>query len=475
MAFAFPELAIPDIVSSLDELCGLQLKETSFSKPDPLQWIEIFRRLMCDITESSDENLQEPLLLSQDLEYPEIYTDAMANMTLIRIMGRIMPTMYINDFSARDIYFPSCERLKKICSSIINFLRFKATRMIAYEDMRADVESEREHHETLLRRNEELKQKINNIRAERAEQEPLVAQVQADVDQLSIAMQEQQRNKQTLTKSIYDIKSNITNSKARQDELNCRVLKLKEQEGHLALKIVQSPAKVMAEQEGLKQRVQEARDLLQRKQLRLTEIERQRKDIKQTVSNLEKGLALLELIQKSVYMEIERQRKDIKQTVSNLEKGLALLELIQKSVDKESEVAADVSVLIEQVQEVTEQIHETECQKERVQELLRGRQERLSKLAIMHQNKVHILQQQIMADTEEKDNFEKKVANDSEKKSHLLQYRKRMEEDVHRYQKNIEQKVEALKNKYGQLLEKTDEYNTCIADEWNKVRQLLKK
>ncbi|XP_052781422.1 kinetochore protein Nuf2-like [Mya arenaria] len=443
MAFAFPELAIPDIVSSLDELCGLQLKETSFSKPDPLQWIEIFRRLMCDITESSDENLQEPLLLSQDLEFPEIYTDAMANMTLIRIMGRIMPTMYINDFSARDIYFPSCERLKKICSSIINFLRFKATRMIAYEDMRADVESEREHHETLLRRNEELKQKINNIRAERAEQEPLVAQVQADVDQLSVAMQEQQRNKQTLTKSIYDIKSNITNSKARQDELNCRVLKLKEQEGHLALKIVQSPAKVMAEQEGLKQRVQEARDLLQRKQLRLT--------------------------------EIERQRKDIKQTVSNLEKGLALLELIQKSVDKESEVAADVSVLIEQVQEVTEQIHETECQKERVQELLRGRQERLSKLAIMHQNKVHILQQQIMADTEEKENFEKKVANESEKKSHLLQYRKRMEEDVHRYQKNIEQKVEALKNKYGQLLEKTDEYNTCIADEWNKVRQLLKK
>ncbi|WAQ95191.1 hypothetical protein MAR_027881 [Mya arenaria] len=295
----------------------------------PLQWIEIFRRLMCDITESSDENLQGP--------------------------------------------------------------------------NNADHESEREHHETLLRRNEELKQKINNIRAERAEQEPLVA----------------------------------------QDELNCRVLKLKEQEGHLALKIVQSPAKVMAEQEGLKQRVQEARDLLQRKQLRLT--------------------------------EIERQRKDIKQTVSNLEKGLALLELIQKSVDKESEVAADVSVLIEQVQEVTEQIHETECQKERVQELLRGRQERLSKLAIMHQNKVHILQQQIMADTEEKDNFEKKVANDSEKKSHLLQYRKRMEEDVHRYQKNIEQKVEALKNKYGQLLEKTDEYNTCIADEWNKVRQLLKK
>ncbi|WAR25811.1 hypothetical protein MAR_011515, partial [Mya arenaria] len=330
-------------------------KQNNLKKP--LQWIEIFRRLMCDITESSDENLQEPLLLSQDLEFPEIYTDAMANMTLIRIMGRIMPTMYINDFSARDIYFPCPGRCRPVVSCNAG-----------------------------------------------------TTEKQTDVD---------------------------------QDELNCRVLKLKEQEGHLALKIVQSPAKVMAEQEGLKQRVQEARDLLQRKQLRLT--------------------------------EIERQRKDIKQTVSNLEKGLALLELIQKSVDKESEVAADVSVLIEQVQEVTEQIHETECQKERVQELLRGRQERLSKLAIMHQNKVHILQQQIMADTEEKENFEKKVANESEKKSHLLQYRKRMEEDVHRYQKNIEQKVEALKNKYGQLLEKTDEYNTCIADEWNKVRQLLKK
>ena len=38
-------------------------------------------------------------------------------------------------------------------------------------------DTEQEHHETLLKKNEELKQRINQIRADRAQQEPFVAKV----------------------------------------------------------------------------------------------------------------------------------------------------------------------------------------------------------------------------------------------------------------------------------------------------------
>ena len=37
---------------------------------------------------------------------------------------------------------------------------------------------QREHHDTLLKRNEELKQRINAIKAERAQQEPEILKVQ---------------------------------------------------------------------------------------------------------------------------------------------------------------------------------------------------------------------------------------------------------------------------------------------------------
>jgi len=53
-----------------------------------------------------------------------------------------------------------------------------------------------------------------------------------------------------------------------QDELKCQLLAMKEQEGLLSLKIVQSPSKVMAEQESLKRRVSEYRDLVHCKQQR---------------------------------------------------------------------------------------------------------------------------------------------------------------------------------------------------------------
>ena len=53
-----------------------------------------------------------------------------------------------------------------------------------------------------------------------------------------------------------------------QDELKCQLLALKEQEGVLSLKIVQSPSKVMAEQESLKRQVSDYRDLVHCKQQR---------------------------------------------------------------------------------------------------------------------------------------------------------------------------------------------------------------
>jgi len=64
-----------------------------------------------------------------------------------------------------------------------------------------------------------------------------------------------------------------------------------------------------------------------------------------------------------------------------------------------SECAAEIAVIMERIHEGNEASQETERHKERVQDQLRGRQERLSKLAMMHQNKVHVLLQQIEADT----------------------------------------------------------------------------
>lgn len=54
-----------------------------------------------------------------------------------------------------------------------------------------------------------------------------------------------------------------------KDQLKCEILNKNEEEEKLSQKIVQSPAKVRAEQEGLKQQVDDLMETLQRKRHRL--------------------------------------------------------------------------------------------------------------------------------------------------------------------------------------------------------------
>ena len=54
-----------------------------------------------------------------------------------------------------------------------------------------------------------------------------------------------------------------------QDQLKCEILSKSEEEDSLSQKIVQSPAKVRVEQEGLKQQVTDKKETLERRRNRL--------------------------------------------------------------------------------------------------------------------------------------------------------------------------------------------------------------
>ncbi|XP_060578032.1 golgin subfamily A member 6-like protein 1 [Ruditapes philippinarum] len=442
MSFAFPEMTPAQICASLSELCNIDLQESWFKKPDPLQCQDILRKCLCEITGSPEDTLLQQHLLSTEFDFPEIHSESVPVMHLIEAMKKIMPSLYVTDFNGGSILAPTTVKLKKIFSAIINFLRFKHTRIETYEDIKIDIERDREHHDTLLKRNEEQKQRINQIRAESAQQEPEKKRVQDEVEKITLTIQEHHRNKQTIQSSIMDIKTRIADKKAKGDQLKVGILKSKEDEDKLSQKIVQSPEKVRAQQERLKEQLKYLQDEFERKRHRLGEVQKQ------------------------------RQRE--KQLGADAERGLQILEAMQASINKENEIEGEKNQLHDKILEHREQERELATRKEQIQQMLSTRQEKLSKMSVQHQSRLRVLQEQYESLKNSKEEQLQKQNSDSERKLELLEYKKKKEQEVAMLQKAVEKQVKNIREMYGNLIQKTDKYNMEFGTHWNEIRQINK-
>lgn len=442
-SYGFPQLTITEICASLRDLCNIDLQESWFKKPDPAQWQDICRKCLCEITGSAEDTFLQQHFLSTEFDFPEIHSDSIPMMHLIEAMKKVMPSLYVSDFSGGDIVSPKPLRLKTILEAIINFLRFKHTRLIVYEDIKIDIERDREHHDTLLKRNEELKHRIKQIRAERAKQEPEIQRVQDEVEKMTLKMQEHHKDKQALQLNISDIKTRISEKKAKADQLKCAILKSKEDGEKLSQKIVQSPEKVRAEQEHLKEQLCCLKDELERKRHRLS--------------------------------ELQEQRKREKQAGLDGEKGLQILEAIQASINKENEILEEKAQLQDKILECRELEREISTKKEQLQQMLSTRQEKLSKMSVQHQSRLRVLQEQNVSLKNAKENHLQKQSCDSERKLELLEYRKKKEQEVKVVQNITEKQIHNIKEMYGNLLQKTDVYNREFGTKWDEIRQVAKQ
>lgn len=442
-AFHFPILPVPDILIGLNEMFNISLDEGCFKRPDPGQWQDIFVRVLCEITNCPvDLHIQQPLMV-QDFDYPELFTDAVPLMHLVINMKKIMLGIGVPDFGHADIANPTARRLQKICSALINYQRFKLIRLDTFYAIKDGIDQQREHHDTLLKRNEELKQKINNIKAERAQQEPEVIKVQEQIEHMTARMQEHHRSQAGIQKSITEVKTTISEKKAYTDQMKVTILKAKEDADRLSMKIVQSPERVRHEQDNMKSQLESLKDGLERKRHRLT--------------------------------ELQTQRGNVLKWAGNAEKGLQLLESVQGSINKENEIDAEIAHNSDRCQDLVQQQRELGARRDQVLHMLTTRQEKAAKLSLQHQSRMKVLQEQAQCLKEQRENCMQKQSSDAQKKSAKLDYKRKKEDEVKQKQRDLEQKSKKIQELYSRLLESVDKYDRQFENQMADVKKCIEK
>ena len=224
-ADAFMRLPDREIVGCITDI-GINFSVADLQKPNPAhvqQIFEWFAELLLNATRETVEPAMRAAAEDVAGELAEVMpADARNLMGFYASLRRLLLECGIGDFGFNDLYRPTYERLVKIFSYLINFVRFRESQTGVIDEHFNKTESVKTRIETLYGENRD-----NEARLE-------------DMGRRRRAMEAQVRDKA-----------------ARNDELKSRLLELREKQKRVALRLDEAKQRKGELTKALEQRTQE--------------------------------------------------------------------------------------------------------------------------------------------------------------------------------------------------------------------------
>ncbi len=110
------------------------------------------------------------------VEHPEIYSDGIRLTVFQAQLANLMKVIGIEDFSIRDLIKPDAQRTQRILSAVMNFSRFRQERLDLLDKVSETFNNDTIKEENLGYRIDEMKMRLESLRAKRKEEEPQIAQ-----------------------------------------------------------------------------------------------------------------------------------------------------------------------------------------------------------------------------------------------------------------------------------------------------------
>ncbi|KAL0905166.1 hypothetical protein M5K25_027350 [Dendrobium thyrsiflorum] len=180
----------------------------------------------------------------QLLDNPEHHEDAIRAISLHRRMKELLVSINCNGFKLSDLMRPEPRRMVLIFSAIVNFLYYweekLATLQVFMDKLPACEERRGELEEKLA----ELKKQSMDYEVAQKKEEPLVHEVDAEVNKLKHSIQDYNKQQMLMRNQAKELKekADAIDSKISQDDFE--LLKKAEENSKLLSEVVQSPDKL---------------------------------------------------------------------------------------------------------------------------------------------------------------------------------------------------------------------------------------
>lgn len=174
-----------EIVNCITEL-GIPFQLDDLKKPSPPK-IQLVFEMFADLLMGIRKETVEPILraATEQLEYPETQQDAHTLMAFYVSLRTLMCECGIDDFTINDLAKPDVARLTRILSYVINFTRFREERAGVISEHFQKAEMAKEKIEQLFFENENLAQRVQALKQQRAKEEPMIQRAKEVQDIMS--------------------------------------------------------------------------------------------------------------------------------------------------------------------------------------------------------------------------------------------------------------------------------------------------
>ncbi|XP_048762564.1 kinetochore protein Nuf2-like isoform X2 [Ostrea edulis] len=438
--YSFPLLTVDQIVQDLNFLADMHLEEKDFKQPSSQRWLKIYCRLVEMISGVSLESIiQQTLYVTDEMEYPELYEEAIEIVVLSLTLKRMLSSCGIADFSVKDVKEPSPNRVLKIMCAVANMIKFQSGRIQLYQDLKEENDQFRDQFDHMIKKRDATKARIQELKENKLNNELEFTKVQEQLEILNGKMQEQLKKQAVKQKAANEVKVRRAEKVAIKDKIKLAISQCEEEGQKLSQKIVQSPEKVKVEQEMMKQHLLELRGSLEKKRQQLEA----------------KG----------------QQVEEFKVSIANSERATKLIHTIKVDMDLTEAKANEITAYREKTMDKKDSLRDFKKKIEIVEENIANKQEKLYKLSLQQQNKTKGMQRTLEQVQEERSIMIQQFGEREKVLQELEEQRQHCLTVLQEKQRAHAEKVNGIMGIYSEMVGTVDKHHTKIGQGWNKVRE----
>ncbi|KAL2108426.1 hypothetical protein VUR80DRAFT_3819 [Thermomyces stellatus] len=242
---AFMRLSDREIVGCITDI-GISFTVADLQKPSPVQ-VQMIFEWFADLLLNATRETIEPAMRAAAEETCGEFSDVVPPDTR-NLMGfyvslrRLMLECGINDFCFNDLYKPTHDRLVRIFSYLINFVRFRESQTSVIDEHVNRAESTKARIETLYAENQDKENQLEDMRQNRKEMEAVVREKTLRNEELKKTLLELKRNQEKVAARLEAAKAKKGELARELEEKTAAKLAAKQESQKLKPYVLQSPS-----------------------------------------------------------------------------------------------------------------------------------------------------------------------------------------------------------------------------------------
>ncbi|KAL8702973.1 MAG: hypothetical protein Q9201_003856 [Fulgogasparrea decipioides] len=321
---AFMRLPDREIVGCISDL-GIPFGLEDLQKPNPQQIQKVFE-WFAELLMNATRETVEPAMraAAEDVcgEHMEVVPADTRNLMGFYVqLRRLLVECGIHDFSFSDLLKPTHDRLVKIISYIINFVRFREGHTPTIDDLFEKSEATKSRIETLYMENQDMEARLDEMRRERKSMDVLAKEKTKRNDELKARLLELKKGQERIAERLERVKNEKGRLTAQLEEKTEKCIGVRQESEKLRPYVLQSPA-------ALQHSLTELSDNLSRDRSRIDGLEKRNRALQMSadtfgvvLNDVKSCTKVLEEVSTEIQKEDEENLKAAKRRDALSERG----------------------------------------------------------------------------------------------------------------------------------------------------------